>query len=107
MLLIACPFCGDRPEVEFRCGGQSHIIRPEDPASVSDREWYGYLFERDNPKGIHLERWCHIGGCGQWFNVARDTVTHEILAVYTMTDARPDIADLRTAQEKRMNGAGA
>ncbi len=30
-----------------------------------------YLFFRDNPKGVHLERWRHGFGCGQWFNVAR------------------------------------
>ena len=32
MLLIACPHCGNRPETEFRCGGQAHIARPADPA---------------------------------------------------------------------------
>ncbi|TLY56425.1 MAG: sarcosine oxidase subunit delta, partial [Gammaproteobacteria bacterium] len=40
-------------------------------------------------KGVHLERWRHAYGCGQWFNVARHTVTHEVLSVYAMTDAPP------------------
>ncbi len=43
----------------------------------------------DNPKGMLYERWLHEYGCGRWFNVARDTVTHEVRAVYRMGDARP------------------
>ncbi|MGH6719268.1 MAG: sarcosine oxidase subunit delta, partial [Alphaproteobacteria bacterium] len=35
MLLIACPFCGPRDETEFRCGGESHIIRPGPAPEVS------------------------------------------------------------------------
>ena len=39
---------------------------------------------RKNPKGVHYERWMHAKGCRRYFNVARDTVTHEIYAVYEM-----------------------
>jgi heterotetrameric sarcosine oxidase delta subunit len=85
MLRIQCPWCGERDQTEFRCGGQSHIIRPVDPSRASDQEWADYLFYRDNPKGVHHERWVHAWGCRQWFNMARDTVTHEILEVYPMT----------------------
>lgn len=81
MLRIQCPWCGERDQTEFRCGGQSHIIRPVNPALTSDQEWANYLFYRDNPKGIHHERWVHTWGCRQWFNLARNTVTHEILSV--------------------------
>ena len=42
--------------------------------------------------GVQFERWLHRHGCGQWFNVARDTVTHEIKAVYKMTDPKPDVS---------------
>ena len=28
MLIITCPFCGPRDEVEFACGGEAHITRP-------------------------------------------------------------------------------
>jgi sarcosine oxidase, subunit delta len=38
---------------------------------------------------MHFERWCHSFGCAQWFNVARDTLTHEIAAVYSMQEAKP------------------
>lgn len=89
MLLINCPWCGARDEIEFRCGGQSHIVRPEPPEQVSDQQWGGYLFVRANPKGVSLERWVHAAGCRQWFNLARSTVTHEIHAVYPMGEAAP------------------
>jgi len=81
MLLIDCPFCGPRAQSEFVCGGQSAIARPQPPEQVDDRAWGAYLYFRDNPKGEHYERWCHRLGCGLWFNLLRDTVTHEIRAV--------------------------
>jgi sarcosine oxidase subunit delta len=89
MLRLACPHCGTRDEVEFHCGGDSHVERPK--PDVSDTEWADYLFNRDNPKGLHFERWCHVFGCGQWFNVARYTFTHEIHGVYRMGEAAPEI----------------
>jgi heterotetrameric sarcosine oxidase delta subunit len=55
----------------------------------SDQAWGEYLFFRDNPKGLHVERWRHAQGCGQWFNLVRHTVTHEILSVYSITDPPP------------------
>jgi heterotetrameric sarcosine oxidase delta subunit len=91
MLKIDCPFCGPRDEVEFRCGGQSHIQRPGPHTDVSDAQWADYLYMRHNPKGWHFERWLHAAGCRQWFNVARHTVTHEIRAVYAMTSPPPAI----------------
>lgn len=91
MLLIECPWCGPRSETEFVCGGESHIARPGPPEQVDDRRWAAYLFLRDNPKGIQYERWRHVHGCGRWFNVARDTVSHRIAAVYRMTDPKPEI----------------
>ena len=80
MLLIPCPWCGPRPEIEFRHGGEAHIARPADPESVSDTEWAEFLYYRTNPKGIHAERWRHIHGCGRFFNCVRDTVTDRIVA---------------------------
>jgi sarcosine oxidase subunit delta len=84
MLLISCPYCGPRDEIEFQCGGESHIQRPSDVEGTSDQAWGTYLFFRANPKGVHRERWHHTFGCRRWFNIARSTVTHEILAVYPM-----------------------
>ena len=91
MLRIECPYCGARDETEFYCGGEAHIARPEPYDQVSDAEWAGYLFYRNNPAGIQFERWRHAFGCGGWFNVARSTITHEIHAIYPMTEARPDL----------------
>ena len=91
MLRITCPHCGQRQETEFTCGGGSHIARPGPPQQVDDARWADYLFFRRNPRGIQYEHWCHTAGCGQWFNVARHTVTHEIKAVYAMTGKRPEL----------------
>ena len=90
MLLLNCPHCGARDENEFVCGGTTHIARPA--LATSDESWGEYLFFRDNPQGVHLERWRHAYGCGEWFNVARHTVTHEILAVYAMSEPPPAVA---------------
>jgi heterotetrameric sarcosine oxidase delta subunit len=89
MLLIECPWCGKRDESEFHCGGESHIARP--PPEATDEVWAGYLYFRTNPKGVQHERWVHWAGCRQWFNVARNTATHEILAVYRMDAPKPDL----------------
>ena len=82
MLLIACPWCGPRDEVEFRYGGQAHIGYPSDPEAIDDAEWSDFLFMRDNPKGVFRERWRHSSGCRRWFNVERDTTSNRILRVY-------------------------
>ena len=89
MLQITCPYCGPRHENEFSPGGEAHIERP-DPATATDREWSQYLYDRSNPKGAHRERWVHTLGCRRWFNVVRDTATHEIRAVYKMGAAPPE-----------------
>lgn len=90
MLRLPCPWCGTRDELEFSFGGEAHLARPA--LDSSDAVWSDYLFNRENPKGLHYERWRHSYGCGCWFNVARDTVTHEIYAVYKMGLPKPDLA---------------
>ena len=91
MLLIPCPYCGPRAELEFSYGGEAHIERPKDPDALSDAEWADYLFMQSNTKGLFLERWVHSHGCRRWFNVARDTETYEILAVYEMGTKPPKL----------------
>ena len=98
MLLIDCPWCGARDEDEFSYGGEAHIARPKRPEKLGDDAWADYLFMRSNPKGVHLERWVHQHGCRQWFNVARDTVSHEILAVYRMGEKPPSAARGKAAR---------
>ena len=91
MLLIPCPYCGERDEAEFSCGGEAHIARPKAPEQLSDADWADYVFMQSNVKGVFLERWCHSHGCRRWFNLARDTVTYEILAVYEMGQKPPKL----------------
>jgi sarcosine oxidase subunit delta len=82
MLLIPCPFCGKRPEIEFSYGGQAHIARPIDPMSADEAEWEKFLYLRSNTQGPHRERWRHTHGCGRFFNLLRDTATDRIEASY-------------------------
>ena len=91
MLLIPCPYCGARPESEFRYGGAAHIVRPADPSAVDDTAWTEFLYMRANPKGTHAERWRHIHGCGRFFNCLRDTVSDRIIVTYRSGQKRPDL----------------
>jgi sarcosine oxidase subunit delta len=93
MLLIPCPFCGPRPELEFRYGGQAHIARPENPAALTDEQWADFLYLRDNVRGVHAERWRHVHGCARFFNMLRDTSTDRILTTYRTGEARPETFD--------------
>jgi sarcosine oxidase, subunit delta len=82
MLLITCPWCGEREEPEFGYGGQAHVAYPSDPEALDDEQWAQYLFFRANPKGPFAERWVHSAGCRRWFNAVRDTVTNEFVSIY-------------------------
>ena len=77
MLLIPCPHCGDRAQVEFAYGGDATRQRPPDGAP--DEAWYEYVYLRSNPRGAHREWWLHHAGCGRWIRVTRDTATHAVL----------------------------
>jgi sarcosine oxidase subunit delta len=93
MLLIQCPYCGERPEPEFVYGGQAHIARPADPAAVGACEWASFLYLRDNTRGVHAERWRHARGCGRFFNALRDTATDHFLATYKVGEQPPASAE--------------
>jgi heterotetrameric sarcosine oxidase delta subunit len=77
VLLIRCPWCGPRDEIEFRYGGQAHVAYPSDADALTDAEWADYLFMRENPKGDWAERWFHAAGCRRWFDAVRSTATNE------------------------------
>ena len=87
MMQLNCPFCGPRPENEFHCGGTTGIVRTS--LACDDETWGSYLYFRANPKGAHAERWRHTYGCRQWFNILRDTASHEVMAVYGITEVCP------------------
>jgi sarcosine oxidase subunit delta len=89
MLLIECPWCGQRDETEFNCVGEAHIVRPLETGKLSDEKWADYLFMRKNPKGAHREQWLHSAGCRRYFNAERDTVTYQISATYKIGEKPP------------------
>ena len=77
-MLIPCPWCGPRSQVEFTYGGDATLRRAA--ADAPEAAWAEYVYLRDNPCGPHDELWYHGAGCRSWFKVRRDTRTHEILA---------------------------
>ena len=89
MLLIDCPYCGPRPELEFTYGGQAHIVRPPDPSALDAEAWGEYLYLRANTRGVHAERWRHTHGCARFFNALRDTTTDRFLGTYRIGEPRP------------------
>src|ERR1700690_3121021 len=91
MLLIACPYCGNRPEIEFSYGGEGHLVRAAQPALLDDQTWTDFLYMRRNTKGVYAERWRHARGCGGFFNALGDTTTDHFLAIYTPGEPPPAI----------------
>ena len=89
MLLIDCPYCGPRPELEFSYAGQAHVVRPAHPSAVDADAWAGYLYLRANTRGVHAERWRHTHGCARFFNALRDTTSDRFLATYRSGEPRP------------------
>jgi|ERR1700733_9418935 len=99
MIIIRCPYCNEqRTEEELTYGGEAGVIRPIEPASASDTQWTEYLFMRSNLKGPLLEQWCCGLGCGQWFKVRRDSVTHQIQQVLRFDEQIADENTLRSAE---------
>ena len=81
MIRIPCPYCGLRDHDEFAPMGDAARTRPAIGAEAPDRgPWLGYIYDRANPRGSHLEFWQHIHGCRAVVQVLRDTATHEVLA---------------------------
>jgi sarcosine oxidase, subunit delta len=89
MLLIVCPYCGKRPEIEFTYGGQAHLTRAAQPSDLDDSAWADFLYMRENTKGIYAERWRHARGCGRFFNALRDTTTDHFVATYKVDETPP------------------
>jgi sarcosine oxidase subunit delta len=100
MLILDCPCCGiAADETELAPGGQAHITRAGPDAS--DDAFRDYLFARDNPRGVHLERWRHAAGCGKWFHAARCTVTLEVFGTYSAQTTEPPKAIREAIRAKR------
>ena len=88
MLILTCPYCGvAADETELTPGGEAHLTR-EAPGS-DDAAFEAYLFQRENPKGVHFERWRHSYGCGKWFHAARCTQTLQVYGSYPAQTSAP------------------
>ncbi len=107
MLLIHCPYCEEaRPELEFRHAGEAHVSRPAATETLDDEAVAESLYIRTNNRGIVLERWRHIHGCGRFFNAARHSVTDKFYAFYKAGEAAPAI-DEGADWSPALFGAGA
>lgn len=83
---IPCPYCGARDAHEFAYLGDATFTRPDPAGPDAADAFHAYVYERDNPDGVHEDYWYHAAGCRQWLKVRRNTRTHEILSA---TLARP------------------
>ena len=100
MLLLRCPYCGvEAEETELTAGGEAHLTR-EGPES-SPEAFEAYLFERQNPKGVHFERWRHSYGCGKWFHAARCTTTNEVFGTYPAQSYGPQDEIIEVIRKRR------
>lgn len=79
MKLMTCPVNGRRALSEFAYGGELRSM--PDPATASDTEWAGYVFNRSGISAVKKEWWCHVPS-GVWFIAERDTSTDTIHATY-------------------------
>ncbi len=106
MLMLTCPCCGvTAEETEFAPGGPAHLTR-HGPGS-SDDDFDAYMFQRDNPRGVHLERWRHAHGCGKWFLAARCTMTLEVFATYSAQTTEPPVDVVAKIRARRPDWEGA
>ena len=88
MLILTCPYCGvAADETELSACGEAHVKR--ETVGADDAAFEQYLFQRENPKGIHFERWRHAAGCGKWFHAARCTNTLEVFGTYSAQTLEP------------------
>ena len=78
MLLINCPHCGLRAQIEFTYERTvDSVVQPDAPAAEAMER----LFSRANPRGLDDEVWRHSFGCRAWLVLTRHRVTHEIAAI--------------------------
>lgn len=105
MLILTCPYCGvSGEETEFHPGGEAHLTR-FGPGSDEDA-FADYLFTRQNPRGVHFERWQHSFGCGKWFHAARCTGTLEVFGTYSAQVTEPPADLVKAIKKKRPDWKG-
>jgi heterotetrameric sarcosine oxidase delta subunit len=81
-MLIPHPILGPRDAEEFVYMGDARLLeRPDGQDEEAHAAFAEYLYERENPAGLHRELWFHQDGDQSWLVVTRDTRTHEIVEV--------------------------
>jgi len=78
VLLIPCPYCGERDESEFDYGGRT-VDLPE--LNASSVEWHKALHLHEVDKNFIDEDWFHTVGCESWIRLKRNPDSHEFLEV--------------------------
>ena len=102
MLLIPCPWCGPRNQVEFTYGGDA--TREAPAADAPMRAWFDYVYLRDNPAARTTSCGCTAPAAGAGSSVRRDTRTHDILAAPASTSRWPGAT--RVTQPFRLAAGG-
>ena len=92
MLLIPCPWCGPRSQIEFTYGGDATVRRPA--LDAPEEEWFATSTSATTRWGRTTNGGLHSAGCRQWFDVRRDTRTHEILGSAAPGEAMPQAAPM-------------
>jgi heterotetrameric sarcosine oxidase delta subunit len=83
MLLIPCPYCGERDESEFDYGGRV-VDFPTLDASTS--EWHQAVHLCPDNAEWADEFWYHFAGCERWIRLRRNLSNHNF-ADPTSSDA--------------------
>ncbi|MEZ5791475.1 MAG: sarcosine oxidase subunit delta [Nitratireductor sp.] len=79
MQIFTCPFCGPRDETEFHFGAEAGRCGPNLPKRSARKTGHNICTRRPIPRGSTREIWVHTT-CGEFFAMARDTVSHEVTA---------------------------
>jgi sarcosine oxidase subunit delta len=86
-MMIPHPLLGPRDAQEFTYLGDASLIdRPDWQADGAAAAFHDYLYQRDNPAGLHRELWFHEQGDRSWLVVTRNTLTHEIVGAELARD---------------------
>jgi len=78
-MIIVCPWCGKRDVAKFTYQGDGTVKRPA-MSETALEPFEAYVYDRENPAGLHKEIWQHTGGCRSHVLVERDTVTHKVFS---------------------------
>ena len=86
-MIINHPLVGPRDSTEFVYLGDASLInRPDWQNENAPKQFYEYVYLRNNPAGDHRELWYHEHGDRSWLVITRDTVTHVISKVELARD---------------------